>query len=117
MGHDLRDFFFCNTVLLCLRQVIAEALIGKPLSHQRDDGHEGAVAEAELSLSAPDLSEEHVIVQFREFRGEFAQGISACRLLDCHVSFLPAALRTLHGIPVRTTRSRNSRREPPRRYG
>lgn len=77
-----------TTVYMTDHYRLGKEAISKPLGHQRDDSHKGAVAETELLLSTPDLAKEHIIVQFRKFRGKFAQGISARRLFDCHVPFL-----------------------------
>ena len=64
--------------------MIAEGLIGKTLRHEGNNGHERAVAQGQLVLAAPYLAEQYVIIELRELRGEFAERIAACGLLDSH---------------------------------
>ena len=88
MGDGLGDLLFRDAVLFRAQQVVAEGFIRQPLGHQCDDGHQRAVAQAELRLPAPDLAKEHVIVQLRKFRRESAQLVAASRLFYSHVENL-----------------------------
>lgn len=59
-----------------------------------------------LVLAAPDLAEEHVVIQLRKFRGEFAQIGSACHLLLHKNASLSALQQNLIDFVIR--------RRPPR---
>ena len=81
MSQNLGDFAAGDAVGLRHFQRVTEGNVRQPLRHQRGHSDQRTVAGGQLVLSAPDLAEEHVIVQLRKFRSEFAQIGSACRLL------------------------------------
>ena len=70
-GQDLGDFLLGHAVLLRALQMVPEGRIRQSLRHQRRHRHDGAVAQGEPVLPAPDLSKEYIVVQLREFRGEY----------------------------------------------
>lgn len=96
VGHNLGNLVLGDAVLLCTHQMIAEALIGQTLRHQRHHRDKGTVPQRELVLTAPHLTKQHIIVQFCELRGKLAQGIAACSLLDSHMYRSFTALRIPH---------------------
>ena len=101
VGQDLRNFRFGHTVVLCSCQVVLKGRIRQPLRHQRHHCYNAAVPQGKLVFPAPHLPEQHIIIQFRKFRSKFPQSISACRLFDCHIPFLPSNFQCvdpfLHG--------------------
>lgn len=68
VGHNLGNLVLGDAVLLCTHQMIAEALIGQALRHQRHHRDKGTVPQRELVLTAPHLTKQHIIVQFCELR-------------------------------------------------
>ena len=86
MGQDLRDLLPGDPVLPGGRQMVLERAVHQPLGHQGHYGDQGSVPQRELVLPAPDLTKEHIVVQFREFGRELPQGLPARRLFYCHVA-------------------------------
>ena len=87
MGQDLSNFFLGNAIFLCTFQMIFERRICKPLCHECRHRHKGTVTQRKLVLTAPYLSEQHIVVQFRKLWREIAQSISSGCLFDCHFCF------------------------------
>ena len=62
MGQGLSNFFLGNAIFLCTFQMIFERRICKPLCHEYRHRHKGTVTQRKLVLTAPYLSEHHIIV-------------------------------------------------------
>ena len=58
-------FFFA------LFQMMLEGGIRQPLRHECRYRHNGTIPQGKLVLTAPYLPKEHIVIQLREFRGEF----------------------------------------------
>ena len=72
VGDDLRHFLLGDAVFLGAYQVIAEGLVRQPLRHQCHNSDKRTVPEGELLLPAPYLTEQNIVIQLGEFRGERA---------------------------------------------
>ena len=60
-----------------------EGGIRQPLRHQRRHRAKGTIPQGKIVLLTPYLSKKHIVIQLREFRGEFSQRVAARRLLNC----------------------------------
>ena len=101
VSQDLRNFRFGHAVVLCSCQVVLKGRIRQSLRHQRHHCYNAAVSQGKIVFPAPHLPEQYIIIQFRKFRSKFPQSLSACRLFDCHIPFLPSNFQCvdpfLHG--------------------
>ena len=56
----------------------------QPLRHQRRHRAKETIPQGKLVPPALYLSKKRIVIQLREFRGEFPQRVAARRLLNCH---------------------------------
>jgi hypothetical protein len=82
MRGELGKFLSCHAVVQCEPQVGSE-LIGAAQRGQRRDRDQAAVAARQL-LAGPYVSEQHLIGQLGELRGDAAHQLLRSTLLLCH---------------------------------
>ena len=69
-------------------KVMPECAIGYPLANQSADRDDATRLKGQLSLAAPHLAEEDIVVEAGELGRKIAQLVMTCRLLHCHCLFL-----------------------------
>ena len=89
MRKDFRYFRPGHTIVLCGHQMIFERGIRQPLRHQGHHRHHASVSKGKPVFSTPHLAEQHIVIELCEFGGKVPQGISTCRLFNCHDRFPP----------------------------
>ena len=79
--------------------VMEQGRIQNTAGHQGRDRDQAPVTGRELVLPRPNLAKKHVVIQFREFGGKFAHGVSARSYLFHEISVLSVKLILISDIP------------------
>ena len=73
MGNDFGDLGAGDAVFLRLLKMEAQRTVGDALADERGDRYQAAVAKTEAVSAAPHLTEEDIVVEFRELGSELAE--------------------------------------------